>query len=427
MNRTTLTPSPFLSDPARPHVQVVRGDDPYNAARQCLQVFDLSPARGKRVLVKPNAGRLASAGSGVTTDPRVVAAVVDAFLGVDASVSVGESPISGVSTLDAFEETGIGPVVRERGVPLIDMDARPAVQVPIPDGEAIHSLRVCPEVLEHDIVVSVPVMKMHMHTGVTLAVKNMKGCLWRRSKVTLHMLPPVEGRDEKPINIAIADMARVLRPHLSVIDGTVGMEGLGPSAGAPKPVGVVLAGADAFAADAVACALMGVRAENVPHLAIGAENHLGVIDLGEIDVSPEEWADWTVPFAAPPSDLAIEFPDVTVMDKNSCSACQSTLLLFLKRYGDQIFDYFPPDSEVRFAIGKGHDTVPEGTVCIGNCTAKHRGQGVFVPGCPPVASEILSAVSGTPSIDSQDGGTYIPPDCPHRGKGAGDEESGSCS
>ena len=77
-------------------------------------------------------------------------------------------------------------------------------------------------------------MKMHMHTGVTLAVKNMKGCLWRKSKVDLHMLPPLPGHNEKTLDIAIADMSAILRPHLSIIDGTIGMEGLGPSAGKAK-------------------------------------------------------------------------------------------------------------------------------------------------------------------------------------------------
>jgi hypothetical protein len=246
-------------------------------------------------------------------------------------------------------------------------------------------------------------MKMHMHTGVTLSVKNMKGCLWRRSKVQLHMLPPVEGSDEKPINIAIADMASVLRPHLAIIDGTVGMEGLGPSAGRPKALDAVVVGADAFAADAVACRLMGTTAEAIPHLAIGAARGYGMIDLASIAVAPEHWQQWIVPFDAPPVNLAIEFPNVTVFDRKSCSACQSTVLLFLKGYRDQLFDYFPSWQHLNIAIGKGHDDLPEGTLCIGNCTARPQDQRPFVAGCPPVTSEILRALTGKPSIDTQDG------------------------
>jgi uncharacterized protein (DUF362 family) len=347
---------------------------------------------------------MASAGSGIVTHPQVIAAAIDAFLEAGAEVAVGESPIVGVKTLEAFAAMGVTEIAQPRNCPLIDMDARPFVEVAIPDGIAIQTINVCPEVFEYDLIVSLPVMKMHMHTGATLAVKNMKGCLWRRSKVKLHMLPPVEGSSEKPIDIAIADMASILRPHLAIIDGTVGMEGLGPSAGQKKPLDVVVVSDDAFAADAVACRLMGTRAEDIPHLRIGAKRGCGVIDLEQITVFPKDWQTWSDPFCPPPQNLAIEFPNITILDRNSCSACQSTLLLFLKRYGKSIFDYFPDGADIHFAIGKGHDLLPEGTLCIGNCTLRHKDSGTFIPGCPPVASQILTTLSGKPSVDTEDGG-----------------------
>ncbi len=289
-----------------------------------------------------------------------------------------------------------------RNCPLIDMDRRPCVPVPVPDGRVVHSLKVCPEVLEFDVVVSVPVMKMHMHTGVSLAVKNMKGCLWRRSKVKFHMLPPLAGSRHKPIDLAIADMSSVLRPHLAIVDGTVGMEGLGPSAGQPKPLDAVVVSADAFAADAVACELMGTAAERIPHLRLGAERGHGVIDLNCLTVTPSDWRDWISPFVRPPENLTIEFPNITVRDDQSCSACQSTLLLFLSRYKDRIFDYFPSQTTVQIAIGKGCQELPEGSLLIGNCTAHQRGKGIFVPGCPPVGSQILAALSGQAYSDGAD-------------------------
>ena len=403
MKSIGLTESPFLQLPFRPQVHVSGGGGPYVNTREALARVDLSPAKGKRVLLKPNAGRIAPPGAGITTNAQVVAAAIDAFSEAGANVAIGESPIVGVKTGEAFDAAGITPLARERGCLLIDMDTRPFIDVQVPNGLAIDSLKVCPEVFEYDIVVSLPVMKTHMHTGVSLAVKNMKGCLWRRSKVALHMLPPVEGSDEKSINVAIADMSEVLRPHLSIIDGTVGMEGLGPSAGQAKPLGVIVVSADAFAADSIACKLMGVRVEDIPHLRIGAKRGYGVIDLDRITVTPGNWRDRASTFSPAPENLTIEFPGINILDKNSCSACQSTLLLFLKRYGNRIFDYFPLDSRVNIAIGKGHVEVPEGTLCIGNCTALHRDRGNFVPGCPPVGSEILHAISGKPSVDNMDG------------------------
>ena len=394
---------PLLQSSAHPSVHVAQGSGPYANTRRALKPVDLSRVRGRRVLLKPNAGRVAPPASGVTTHPDVVAAAIDAFREAGAQVAVGESPILGVDVQEAFEATGIAAAALRRDCPLIDLDERDCVELPVPEGRAIHGLKVCAEVLEFDLVVSIPVMKMHMHTGATLSVKNMKGCLWRRSKVELHMLPPVEGSDQKPIDVAIADMSSVLRAHLAVVDGTVGMEGLGPSAGQAKPLDAVVVSTDTFAADAVACRLMGTEAERIPHLRMGADRGYGVIDLGRMAVTPENWRDWTSPFAPPPENLTIQFPNITVWDNNSCSACQSTLLLFLTRYRQRLFDYFPRNRPVNIAIGRGNTDLPEGTLCIGNCTAKQRGGGIFVPGCPPVGSQILTAISGKPTIDSLNG------------------------
>ncbi|VUT27551.1 MAG: hypothetical protein SYNGOMJ08_00097 [Candidatus Syntrophoarchaeum sp. GoM_oil] len=393
MNTRSLQPTPFIDDIANPHVHVAHGRGAYDNTRKVLSQIDLTAVKDKSVLLKPNAGRIATAESGITTNPQVVAAAIDAFIEAGASVAVGESPILGVKTIEAFEATGIASVARERGCLLIDMDARQPVHMIIEEGVAIHSLKVCPEVVEYDVVVSIPVMKTHMHTVVTLAVKNMKGCLWRRTKVDLHMLPRIEGMDDRPLNIAIADMSSVLRPHLSIIDGTTGMEGLGPSAGKAKKLDLVVAGIDPFAADAVACSLMGLNAEDVPHLRICARRGYGVIDLSMIQVNPDTWHDFSSPFELPPKNLSIQFPGVTILDEQSCSACQSTVLMFLKRYGEKIFDYFSRDEDITIAIGKGHESLPRGTLCIGNCTAEHKKQGVFVSGCPPVASQILKTIS----------------------------------
>jgi uncharacterized protein (DUF362 family) len=384
--------NPLQTDPRQPEVHVAFGDNAYAQAREVLGKFDLSPVKGRTVLLKPNVGRMAPFGTGVNTNPQVVAAAIDAFRGAGASVAVGESPITGVNTLEAFEMSGVADVAREKNCPLIDLNKRKPVQVPVPGGKVIDSLKICAEALEYDFVVSIPVMKIHMHTGVTLSVKNMKGCLWRRSKVDLHMLPQVEGSNDKSLDIAIGDMATVLRPHFALIDGTIGMEGLGPGSGQPRRLNVVLAGVDPFAADAVACRLMGRDAHEIPHLRIGAANGCGVIDLDRIRIMPQNWRDFSAEFEGPPRNLSIEFPNIEVLDKNSCSACQSTLLLFLRRFGESLADYIPANERLRVAIGKGHEDLPDGTLCIGQCTVRQKGGGIFVPGCPPVGSQIFKTL-----------------------------------
>jgi hypothetical protein len=46
------------------------------------------------------------------------------------------------------------------------------------------------------------------------------------------------------------------------------------------------------------------------------------------------------------------------------------------------------------AIGKNLKRCPKGTLLIGNCTSKMKRQGIFVQGCPPVASHIWEGLSG---------------------------------
>lgn len=404
MENFRIPPNPFLTNNSPAEVYITSGCGAYENTRNVLSKINLTAAKGKKVLLKPNAGRMAKVEKGITTHPEAVAAAIDAFREIGADVTVGESPISGVKTPEAFEITGIADVCRKRNCPMIDLDERMPVDVAVPDWLAIKDLKVCADILEQDIIVTIPVMKMHMHTKVTLGIKNMKGCLWRRSKVKLHMLPVVEEMPQyKPIDIAISDMSEILKPHLCITDGYVCMEGLGPSAGDTKKLDIAMASVDTFACDAVACKIMGLNAEDVPHLKIAGERGIGNIDLNKIKVSPDNWHDFISPFMLPPENIAIDFPGVKILDKNSCSACQSTLLLFLKRYGNQIFDYFPDKKNICMAIGKGHGSVPDKTICIGNCTIKHKDNGIFIKGCPPVASEILSIISGHASFDTKDG------------------------
>ncbi|RMD75597.1 MAG: DUF362 domain-containing protein, partial [Lentisphaerae bacterium] len=295
-------------------------------------------------------------------------------------------------------------ILRERNIRFIDLDERKPVIVDLPHGRAIRKIQVCADLFDFDLVVSIPVLKTHMHTGVSLAVKNMKGCLWRKSKVSLHMLPPVEGMTERPLHVAIADMSRFLRPHLSLVDGSVGMEGLGPSAGQPRSLGVMVAGVDAFAVDSVACRLMGLDAGDIDYLRLGAGDGSGVIDLSRLSVVPADWTKWCETFATAPKDLSMSLPPFYILDRKSCSACQSTLFLFLKRYGDAILEYYRDAGQElpQWVIGKGHESLPENVICIGNCTARYGRQDRFVGGCPPVASAILATIDPEKTIGFRD-------------------------
>lgn len=382
----------------RPQVHVHHGDDPYAMTRHVLEALPVPEVRGKFVLVKPNAGRMTDPGSGVTTHPQVVAAVVDYFRDLPCGrLAVGESPILGVKALEALEKTGIAEEVRRRGVELLDLDARDPVITHVPDGRVIDRLKLCAEVTEADYLVSVPVVKTHMHTGVTLGIKNLKGCLYHRQKVKLHQLPNPDGLPTgcKSLDVAVADMATILRADMTVVDGTTALEGLGPSAGTPRKMNLVIAGTDMTAVDAVTCHLMGIDPHTIHHLRLCGERGLGTIDLDDIDVSPDDWRNYTTELEPPPTSVSITYRDVVVHDCESCSACLSTVLLFLKRFADRLSDYHLVDDKFHIALGKAVTDAPDGTVFVGNCTAANRGRGPWVKGCPPVCSAIIEALEAS--------------------------------
>ncbi len=377
----------------KPKVIISHGLGPYRNAMQVLKRLDLPDLRGKRVLIKPNAGRFVPSGTGVTTHPRVVAAAADFFLGLGARVILGDSPILGVKPFSNLEIGGYAEAVKGKQVELVHFDGAVPLAITIPGGAAIRKLKVCRVWQEVDYVVSIPVIKTHMHTQVSLALKNMKGLLYKKEKVRLHQLP-VKGRvsrEIKMLDIAIADLSTVLAPHLSLIDGTVGQEGLGPSAGSPRKLGLVLGSVDYLAADAVACRLMGIIPERVHHLRLAAERAGRDLDLKGIEVTPRDYRRWAKRFVLPPTKLSLKFPGMKLQDRDACSACLSTIFAFLGRYKEEL-DYMLKDGELKMATGSGiKDTTPD-TFLIGNCAIQAVKKGFAVKGCPPVPSQIFETI-----------------------------------
>jgi uncharacterized protein (DUF362 family) len=380
----------------KPIVRVMKGQDPFRTTERVLREFPLPDLKGKHILIKPNAARPAFPGEGVTTHPSVVAATIQHLKKQGAGrIVIGESCIFGVDAQEAFRVTGMKDVSEKNRVELVDLDQGAPTEIPIPGGKVIKKIKVPALLKEFDLIVSIPVMKTHMHTRVTLSLKNMKGLLWRREKARFHHLryDPKVTEGHKELDIAISEMASVLFPHLAIIDGTVGMEGMGPAYGRRKKMGVIIAGNNALSADAVAARLMGFSPDAIPHLRLSAEKELGEIRTRSIGVEPKDYLKWESPFALPPSRLSIPYPDVTVYDEGSCSACLSTLLVFLNDYHSRLTDYRLSDGKIHMAIGKNLSDCPKGTLLIGNCTSKMKRQGVFVQGCPPVASQIWETLS----------------------------------
>ena len=115
---------------------------------------------------------------------------------------------------------------------------------------------------------------------LTCAVKNMFGTIPGFRKGEFHKLHPKPGEFAE----MLVRLFSLVTPRLSIVDAVVAMEGNGPSSGDPYDLGLLVAGADSVAVDAVAAGIVGFREGDVDTTRIAAERGLGEDDLGRIEV-----------------------------------------------------------------------------------------------------------------------------------------------
>lgn len=235
-------------------VKVRKGDDPCTLAEEILVDVVNEDLKGKSVLLKPNVGFVGREKSGLCTHPEIIRGLIRFLKTREVSkIFVGDSSVIGVDTIEALRSAGILQVCEEEGAICMDLNSSNPVDMKIKNGHVVDSILLSSIVFEVDTVISVGVMKNHMHTGASLSIKNMKGAMYKREKNKLHRLTkkPPEGAKERSLDFGILDLTSVLYPNYSVIDGTVGMEGFGPSGGTPKEVGLILASSNPVACDPV--------------------------------------------------------------------------------------------------------------------------------------------------------------------------------
>lgn len=222
---------------------------------------------GDRVLIKPNMLEGMPPEKAVTTHPELIRAMIRKVKNLGAIPVVGDSP--GVAkTLKAAEKCGILAVCREEGAELLPFDA--TVEIAYPSGITVKKFMVAQPLTEVDKVISFAKMKTHTFMGITGATKNLFGFTVGMQKAQFHL------RMQKRREFAgmLVDLAGMVKPVLSIVDGIVGMEGNGPRNGSPIHAGVLLAGENCFAVDVVMAEIMGFKPENLPVTALALTQEL---------------------------------------------------------------------------------------------------------------------------------------------------------
>ncbi|MEJ5292737.1 MAG: DUF362 domain-containing protein [Candidatus Methanosuratincola sp.] len=254
-----------------------------SAVNKLLASLEWKPEVGSSYLLKPNMLNAKSAEEGVTTDPKIVSAMIRVLKGRGCRACVGDSPGNAYpgKSKAVFESTGMMKEILEAGGEFLDFEGHPPVIEQI-GGELVASVPFSKHIQEHRII-NIPKLKTHVQTVMTGAVKNLSfGCIQGASKSKLHTL----GNTSEKMAKVIIDVYSHIRERvdLNLMDAIVCMDGNGPSFGRVRRASKILAGRDALALDMVSFRMAGIDPLCVPYIREGVRRGMGPSSEDEIEV-----------------------------------------------------------------------------------------------------------------------------------------------
>jgi uncharacterized protein (DUF362 family) len=230
-----------------------------------LRLFPID-VRGKTVALKPNLVDYIP-GTAINTHPLLVLAAAESFRrNGGKSVVVAEGPGHQRDAQLVLSQSGCEQGLRDQKIRFVDLNRDELIRIPLRAScTGMNHLWLPRTVLEADFLVSMPKIKTHHWSGVTLSMKNMFGVVpgarYGWPKNILHW---------KGIQESILDLCATVPVHFVIADGIVTMEGNGPLNGAARPLGKIVLADDPVAADATCAYLMGFKPDHVAHIREGS-------------------------------------------------------------------------------------------------------------------------------------------------------------
>jgi uncharacterized protein (DUF362 family) len=365
---------------------------------------------GVKVVLKPNI--FAPYPPPTTTDPRVVIAPAEiareagageVIVAEGRSLSTARFRSANNTTRACARASGMAAALDAAGIGFVALEEDEFVEVELPRADLLHRAKVARTILEADVLINLPVMKVHSLTLVTLAIKNWHGIISDFDKACSHSY-----RDYH-LPRKLADVLLIKRPALSILDGLLAQEGDHATSGSPVEMNLIMAATDPVALDAAASYVMGFDPLEVDTTRIAGERRLGVADLRRIDIRGPGLDEVRHEFARPDLELSPrKFPGLTVCAGDYCRACE-----YYTRRGLEALvrrGALSPERPLTLVIGKdveAPDDIPGRVVLVGDCALASPGvkrlrDRLLVEGrlaaiyaCPPMelrirAEELLS-------------------------------------
>jgi len=355
-------------------ITVIYGSDPTFMTRQLLVAEDVKsaiPSPDTLIGIKPNLVTASPASNGATTHPEIAAAVIEYLQGHGfKNLVILEGSWVGASTSNAFRACGYEDVAKKYGVGLVDLQKDGYKEIPCENT----SIRVCDKVLEVGYLISLPVLKGHCQTGLTCALKNMKGCIPDNEKRRFHSMG---------LHRPIALLNKVRHADLVIVDGLNGDLNF-EEGGNPAKMNRMFIGVDSVLIDSYCANLIGFDKSEIKYIEYAESLKVGSSDLtaAEIRELNHPPKDDTRHIASHRSHSLSRYID----EHSACSACYAGLVNAL--------DKLERSGELRrvpekFCIGQGFANRAGEGIGVGSCTARFE---KHIPGCPVRAIDVAEFV-----------------------------------
>jgi len=134
------------------------------------------------------------------------------------------------------------------------------------------------------VLINLPVAKTHSATGVSLGIKGLMGLIWDRESF----------HSKYNINLALADLATVIKPQLTILDATRALASGGPGGpGEVQKPNLIIAGIDPVAVDSYGVTIapwygQTFKGRQVEHLLVAHQRGLGKIDIEQLKIFKEK-------------------------------------------------------------------------------------------------------------------------------------------
>ena len=236
---------------------------------------------GMRIAIKANLVSMMKPERAATTHPDLLCALTELLKERGAEVVLGDSP-GGLYNLAyvnrVYAATGMHRV--EAAGAVLNRDFSQA-EASFPEAVSAKTFAYTRYLDDCDAIINFCKLKSHGMMGLSAATKNLFGSVPGTTKPEYHFRYP----DPMDFSGMILDLNRYFRPKLFLVDGILGMEGNGPTAGTPKFMGRLLAGTDCSKVDMICCKLIGLDPKTVPTLQVAVDHGYLQADGADIDLA----------------------------------------------------------------------------------------------------------------------------------------------